>query len=151
MAPPSKLRSYCHLLYARMDAEATDEQNVRVWRGRLIETCGDLGIPEGSYSKVVTRLRELGCIEQVTRGFRGTALSTYIVRYPPTDEVWNVKSSSDPLTTAPTVDSLVARMENLERQLGGLNVVDAMANFEKRLQQVEKANRGNNTTGSKSQ
>jgi hypothetical protein len=42
-------------------------------------------------------------------------------------------------------------MENLERQLGGLNVVDAMANFEKRLQQVEKANRGNNTTGSKSQ
>lgn len=136
----SKMESYCSLLYDRMDEQASIEENVRVWRGKLILTCTELGIPEGTYAKVVTKLRSLGCIEQVTRGYRGNAPSVFILHFPPTVDVWrqatNVKSV---LTDAPTLDSLSVLVEDLRKQLGGLNLVAAFTNIEARLTQLETA------------
>lgn len=124
-----------------MDNEAVIENNERVWKGRLVATAKSLGIPEGSYSKVVTRLRSMGCIEQVTRGYRGTALSTYILLFPPTPELWRAteaRGDEGRLTAAPTSDRVARAVEDLQKQLGGINVVSALANLETRLHNLER-------------
>ena len=138
--PPeqTKLYHYCSALYARMDDEAVVEEGFRVWRGRIVQTCIDVGIPKGTYIKVVTKLRSVGCVEQVNRGFRGASLATFILREPPTED--RLESKPD-LTENPSYDMLLAQVEDLKRQLGGLNVVSALHNFEQRLQKVERKTR----------
>lgn len=135
----SKLQSYCGLLYERMDAEATIQENVRVWSGRLISTCKEIGIPEGTYSKVANKLRSMGCIEQVNRGYRGNQLSTFILHVPPTGDLWEQDFTFQGLTTGPSLDRLRSSVEDLRKQLGGINIVDALANVEGRLQKLETA------------
>jgi hypothetical protein len=131
---PTKFYVYCNRLYERMDSEAVIEENLRVWRGRIIATCKDVGIPEGTYSKVVNKLRSIGCVEQISRGYRGTALATFILHYPPTPDRLDARSD---LTDAPSYDRLAARIEDVTRQLGGINVVSALHNLEQRIQKLE--------------
>ena len=134
----SKIQGYCNALYERMDSEATIEEGVRVWKGRLIATCKDLGIPEGSYAKVAAQLRALGCIEQVSRGYRGSAFSMFVLHFPPTDERWlNLNNSA--LTNAPSLDRLAAAVEDMRRQIGGINLISALENLDERLGKVETA------------
>lgn len=141
----SKMQSYCSLLYERMDSEATVEENERVWRGKIISTCAELGIPEGTYAKVVGQLRKMGCIEQVMRGYRGNAPSVYTLQYPPTPEVWRqAVTGTIPLTDGPTFDRVAALVEDLRKQMGGVNLVSALANIEERLTKLETAIRSNN-------
>lgn len=141
-----KLLSYCSLLYATMEKGAvatSDEPGTGVvWRGRLVDTCLELGIPRGGYNRVVTVLRNLGCVELVTRGYRGKTLSEFILHYPPTDEVWaaaNVKSSPDALTEKPSLDRLSSDIQALRELLGGFNLIDAFSNIENRLGKLETA------------
>lgn len=145
----NKLQSYCSLLYERMNSEATIEENLKVWRGKVISTCLELGIPEGSYSKVVNKLRSMGCIEQVMRGYRGSAPSVFTLQYPPTSEVWDRSiSGTIPLTDGPTLDRMAAMLEDLRRQIGGVNLVDALVNIEERLSKLETAVKESSTNSS---
>ena len=145
-----KLFGYCSLLYARMhqesivvsDTELPDGISKNVWRGRLVATCDELNIPRGSYNRVVTALRNLGCVELATRGYSGKTSSEFILHYPPTQERYHeaiVKSSVEGLTTKPTLDRLSADIQDLRRQLGGINHIDAFSNIEGRLKNLETA------------
>jgi hypothetical protein len=91
----------------------------------------------------------MGCIEQVMRGYRGNAFSVFTLQYPPTADVWrqavNVKSSGRNLTGAPTLDSLSASVEDLRKQIGGVNLVSALDNIEQRLKKLETAAKINPT------
>jgi hypothetical protein len=142
-----KLLSYCASLYDYMTAHSiasVDEVGAdrNVWRGRLVATCDELGIPRGGYNRVVTLLRNLGCIELATRGYSGKTLSEFILHYPPTQERYAaaiVKSSLERLTAKPTLDRLSADIQDLARQLGGINLIDAFSNIEDRLKKLETA------------
>lgn len=138
-----KLQFYCSALYDRMASEAitlTDEgaASAIVWQGRIIETAKSLGIPEGSYKRVVDKLRALGCVEQATRGFRGISLSGFILHYPPTPERWEAQEN-DPrrLTGAPNFDRLSADVRDIQTRLGGLNYTEAFAEIDRRLTALE--------------
>jgi len=128
------LDNHCILLYERMDSEAVVEENLQVWRGRVIATCLSVGIPQGSYTRVLNKLKSIGSIEQVSRGSRGTALAVFILHYPPTPERLSEKLD---LTNAPTLDRVVAQLDDVKRQLGGINVVSALHNLEQRVQKLE--------------
>jgi hypothetical protein len=162
VAAPTKFFSYCAALYKRMELEAVavkqegselPNEYVHLWRGRVVETILDLDIPMGSYAKVVKKLRELGCIEQVTRGFRGDNLSEYVLHYPPTEDRWGEKISPRALTGAPTPDSLSAQVKTLQDALqtitGGLNIVEAFSNIERRLRALEDVVQRTNGTEAK--
>lgn len=134
---PTKFQTYCTMLYAHMDSEAVDEDGDRIWRGRITAIARNLGIPTGTYGKVIKQLRMMGCIEQVVRGSRGIALSVFVLHYPPTAERFQDFGAGN-LTGGPNLDRLAADVENLKRQIGGLNIVSALAEFEDRLGKIER-------------
>lgn len=134
----SKLLEYCVRLFEAMSPNATEQEGVLVWQGRLLEMAAGLGISRGNYSRAIAKLREMGCVEQISRGFRGTHLSTYALIQPPTPEAF-VKSSDATLTSRPTYDSLVARVKELERQIGGLNIVEVLATHDGQIKELQTA------------
>lgn len=131
-----KLVSHCAILYAKLDAECNNE---RIWSGKMISTCASLGINAGSYSRVVNALRRLGCIEQLEKGYRARP-SMYRIHFPPTPEVWaqNAPDRTEDLTSAPSSDTMAARLRDLEIQLGGINVVAALATIEGEVKGLRK-------------
>lgn len=141
-----KLAHYCTILYERMEVEALGnairadpnyETNIHIWKGRLIATCDDLGIPRGSYQRVVKALRNTQCIEQVERGFRGAALSTFILHHPPTLDVQEaLRDSPGRLTGGPNYDSLRAEVQAIAKQLGGMSIPEALLEVEKRFESI---------------
>jgi hypothetical protein len=140
MAEQTKTQGYAIALYARMEKEAEDG----VWSGRLLDTIISLGIPQGGYNRAVNMLRKLDCIQQLERGFRGEQLSVFLLKRAPTPEVLAgafVKSRDRDLTTAPSLDTLRGEVRDLREEFnkvtGGLNIVEAFANFELRLKTVE--------------
>lgn len=125
-----------------MSLEAEDGQQTLIWQGRLIATCTSVGIPEGYYKKVVDALRKLGSIEIVSRGKRGSTLTVIVLRYPPTEELYEdaiVKSGWEGLTSQPSLDTLAAQVRDILKSIGGLSIVDAFKNQEDRLVTLETA------------
>lgn len=141
MAEQTKTQGYAIALYERMEKEAIDH----VWSGRLLDTIISLGIPQGGYNRAVNALRKMDCIQQLERGFRGNQLSVFLLKRPPTQEVWDeaLKKSVDrDLTNAPRLDTLQGEVRDLreeyERTLGGMNVIEAIANLDRRLATAER-------------
>lgn len=142
-----KIVGYMAALYDAMttaanELSAEDGQSVQIWQGRLIDTCTSVGIPTGSYKKVVDALRTMGCIEIISRGRRGNTPTVFVLRYPPTQELYDeaiVKSGWEGLTTAPSTDTLAAQVRDILKRLGGLNIVEALKNHDERLGKLETA------------
>lgn len=142
-----KIVGYMSALYDKMSSTAEPvtterQETILVWQGRIIETCTSIGIPEGYYKKVVDALRTIGCIEVLSRGKRGASLTTIVLRFPPTAELYEgaiVKSGWQGLTTAPSLDTLAAQVRDVLKQIGGLHIVDAFKNHEDRIAKLETA------------
>ncbi len=114
--------------------------DVLIWQGRLIQTCLSVGIPEGYYKKVVDALRKLGCIEIVSRGKRGSTLTVIVLRYPPTEELYEdaiVKSGWEGLTNQPSLDTLAGQVRDIIKSIGGLSIVNAFKDHEDRVHDLE--------------
>lgn len=125
---PTKLRQHCSLLYSRFESEAVEG----VWSGKLIDTITDLGIPRGSYTRVLTTLKNGGCIEQSERGFRGSSLTVFILHHPPVEEIF-AESEVEDLTRRPNLDTLASDIQAIKKNIGGINIVEAFAEVERRL------------------
>jgi hypothetical protein len=142
---PPKLYSYAVALYERMLVESTVEEvegsDYRVWRGFITKTVASLGIPDGTYKRITDRLSELGCIEQVSRGYRGNNTSVYILHIAPTIEVWegagSGRSLAEHLTSRPESATLSARVEGLERRLEGIDIKQALVELQKQIRKLQ--------------
>lgn len=124
-----KIVSYGSALYAKMLEDSSEKNGIPIWQGKLIQTCTSLGIPEGYYKKVVDALRTMECVEVITRGRRGSTLTSIALRHPPTQELYAttiVKKGRDGLTPTLSLDSLAGRLEDLSRQIGGLDIPAAL-------------------------
>jgi len=135
----SKLFVQCAAMYGAFAEQAEDTDEGTVWSGRIMELVDQTGIPRGGYKRAIDRLIEMRCIEQVSRGFRGDSRTVYLLRYPPTPEVWDtfVKSSREGLTGRPTFDSLVAEVREIQANIGGMSIVDAFRELENRIKVLE--------------
>lgn len=135
-----KLVSQCAMLYAKMAGDAKeveDSPGDLIWSGKLIKTCAELGINVGSYSRVINALRKLGCVEQIEQGYRSKP-SIYRIHFPPTPEVWrdNAPDRTEDLTSAPSSDTMAAAVRDLQSQIGGINIVEALRNIEGQIAAV---------------
>src|SRR5580765_2036186 len=134
----TKTQAYAGALYARMEEEANENN---LWVGKIVETCTSLGIPAGGYNRAMNALRKLECVELLARGSGGDRQSIVRLVRPPTPEVWQdgfVKSRDPSLTTGPSLDMLRQEVRDMQKQIGGLNLIDALANFENRIATLER-------------
>ena len=141
MASPTKQFLYGGQLYRHMLSEASQVEiapgHMRtVWRGPIVETCLKIGIPEGVYRRVTKTLELTGSIIIVEKGRRNTP-TVLTLEFEPSVESWTKKSSPQSLTTVERAAMLQARVERLEKLLGGVDVIEALANLEGRLAQLE--------------
>lgn len=129
-----KLVANCSALYRAMERQANAEG---LWEGKIISLAMSIGIAMGSYSRVVNTLRRLGCVELIEQGSRGKP-SIYRMVKPPTQEVWesSAPDRTEDLTRPPSLDILSAQVEDLKRQLGGINVVEALAELEQQVKDL---------------
>lgn len=136
----TKTQTYAAALYAKMDENAEHGENGIIWRGEIVDTSVSVGIPIGSYNRAINYLRKAGCVEQLARGSAGGQPSIFRLIQPPTPEVWDeafVKSRDRTLTSAPSLDMLHQQVRDISRQIGGINIAEALANFERRLAALE--------------
>ena len=119
-------------VYRAMSETAQEQEEHRVYVGKLSELVTTLGISMTYYSKIFRALYDGGYAALEDRGGRSKPSTVILLREPTVDEL-----------TALTLDnpgpilSLVKRMDALEASLGGVYVVGALKNFEVRLQELE--------------
>lgn len=145
-----KLLSYCSALYERFVAESAievvEDVELIVWRGKVTITAKDVGIPDGTYKRVMDQLTRMKCVEQVERGFRGSAPTSVILHRPPTVEVWQDESRGRVLTRGETPAILSRRLDDLERRLEGIDIKRALAELQKEIDDVRSLARNLNST-----
>ena len=139
-----KLQGYCAALYDRFFVESTIEilpgtsDEIRVWRGGLVATALDVGIPDGVYKRVTNQLENLYCIEQLERGVRGAPTTMLLLRAPTLD-VWqdaeNISARGLTSRAAPAI--LSRRVEDMERRTGKLDIPLALKELQDQIDELK--------------
>lgn len=116
-----------------------DKFECLVFRGRIGDIFTEAGVSKTYYSAVRKILVDCGAMTMI---YRGTihAPSVLVLNPdtpPPDDPSLIVKSDDDPLTTAERFGILEKRVEILERSHGGINILEAFKNMERRLGDIE--------------
>ena len=136
-----KLQTYCSLVYAYMYDHSKIEEHegleLRIWRGKLVKTVLSLGVPDGTYKRVMDQLATLGCIEQMERGYRGNFPTTIVLIKPPTADIWE-NSASGGLTRGTSPGILEARIDDLARRLGTINIPQALGELQVQIDDCKK-------------
>ena len=122
-------------LYDILDRHATEEEGQKVFRGSITQAFRELEISQSHYSNVQKLLVAAGAIELVQRGARGIP-SVFVLHGKPEAETF----SPIPLTGVPKPDmfALAQAVKDIQRQIGGLDIVRALADLEKRVGKLEK-------------
>ena len=138
---------YATILYDGMKERADQyTEGTFVYHGKVTELFKELGIPQMYYSRIRRFLIHSDCIRMVKRGARGLGSEVQLLRRPePSDESAEiVKLSlnrltvpSDPATVRPEFERRIGRLEKWRETLGGLNIAEAMRNFELRISKLE--------------
>lgn len=138
---PQTLLRYCQLVYDAMEAGSkTGDDNTLIWEGRITELFTNQRISNAHYTRVMGTLAELGALEQIRRGARGVS-SVYVLHFRPESSTDTALASDSGLTKPTPTDKLDQRVRNLERRLDGIELAKVIANFEKRLSEVESRTR----------
>lgn len=139
--PPTqpKTHSYANAFYAHMADNAVDRvidgKPFKVWEGSITKTCRELGIPAGTERRVIRPLEQMGAIQMLSRGVANYPTIIALIR-PPTEELW-ADVSGLPLTGRLSYDRLVRKVEEIERQLGGVNLAEVLKDHNRRLTRLE--------------
>lgn len=132
----------CLRFYNALDKEAiTTEDGTRLFRGHTTVVVGNLNPPIGQshYSRIRRYLVAMDCIEKLQSGSRFSE-SVWVLKAPPTQELL---ASADPATLMQNKNEdvklavLTQSIQDIQAQLGGLDVVKAMRNFEERITALE--------------
>lgn len=109
-----------------------------IFEGKVANLYDELGISRAYYSRMMEVLQEIGSIEFIVRGTRHYKTRIRIHDAPTPEQI---ETYTD-LTKVPTSGkitsrSLDSRLSSVEKRLGSLDVLDALANIESRLQALE--------------
>ncbi len=117
-------------LYDAMKKQSTNGR----YSGSITKTYRDLGLANGNYTAITRLLLGVGAITCEQRGARNIE-SIYKVDERPTLE----ELSSVTLTTRPKADTVLyeQRLADLDKRIGRLDIVKALANLESRVSKLE--------------
>lgn len=131
-APPAVFLHACRV-YERMNSEATDTPEGRVWEGhmtKLVTIDLELAIPY--YTRVTQFLKGTECAAQLKRGGGTSASQWALYKEPTLDDyyAWEAKAGSKPVSVSKTsvlqqqMGDLTGRMETLEETVQ--TIIEAM-------------------------
>ena len=137
---------HCITVYNALDEVATTKvtisgEEARIFTGKITEIFKATKIARTYYSPILKSLERHGALLKLQRGGRNQD-TVYALQGLPSE--WDVDGWNDStgLTKVSTYAMLTAEVESLKSQLGGFNVVEALAEVEKRLVALEeKANK----------
>lgn len=145
---PAPIR-HAHKVWGLLLAQATteiveiplsdDKLECLVFRGKVGDIFSLAGVSKTYYSVVRKILTDCGAITMIQRGTTHE-LSVLVLdpdRPPPNELPDNVKSHRKVLTDPDRFDTLERRVQVIEKQTGGLSIVEAFRNFELRLLALE--------------
>lgn len=127
---------YYRLLSSNAEVQTIDGVELTVYRGATTKLFRSMGISQSYYSKIIGSLKDLGCITLIKRGARGVD-SIVALHHEPSEMEFLIRTAS-PLTNSPQAARLSERVADVEKQLGGLIVVDAVKNLDERLKKLER-------------
>lgn len=137
-------KQHCETVYKALKERATvrptsDGTNELVFTGAVSEVYQSLNISQTYYGPIFETLEDIGAILRIQRGGRGID-SVMVIRELP--EVWPKGlgwkgRNSRPLTDDSRYATLLLDVQRLQESIGGLNVLNAMMDFENRLQRLE--------------
>lgn len=140
----NKTQSYASALYAHMTDNAAERvaegRTFTVWEGFLTKECNSIGIPKGTETRVIKPLEEMGCIHVLRRGVTNYPTLIALLR-PPTDDLWREYEGAIGLTSEPSNARLVAEVERIKRQMGGVDLIGALKNLDDRVKALEVSQR----------
>jgi hypothetical protein len=128
--------------YNALDSKAiTTEDGTRVFEGHTTSVLQTLDPPlsMSHYTRIRRALLAMDCIAQVSRGSRNSK-TVWVLIQPPKQELLD---AADPAMIAQGKDDpsklaiLSQRIEDLQKQLGGFDVVKAMQDLEGRIIALE--------------
>lgn len=136
----TNIQIYCNGLYELFESEAENVDSegsvYRVWKGFIVQSAANVGIPDGVYTRVMDRLRILGCLQVIETGRRNTP-SVIVLLRPPTQEVWDAIDEKD-LTKPPSDAKILGQtMEKIKTQIGEINAVDAFRAIDSQLTSIK--------------
>jgi hypothetical protein len=106
----------CQTVYARLDEEARDTVDGRIWSGQM----SVLVMQVGNYTNIMNSLKSMDCIEQLVRG-GGPSESIWRLNHPPTMDLLktvrkriannSVKTAQAALQASAILEDRVAALE----------------------------------------
>jgi len=122
---------YAISVWHEMERNSIKEGEYQVWRGSLTGVFDTLKISRTHYTLIYRVLEDGGFLSKLTRGGGGKP-SAVALHFPP-------EASSLTLTDAnpPATLPLVRRIESLERQTGGINIVEALMQMQEQVDQIK--------------
>lgn len=119
-----------------------EQVEMRVFRGYVTSVLREIDLPTTLYSKLKQRLEKLECTFPLERGANGVPSVVALLKHP-RDADWARSKTRAPngLTENLTRGEVVARLsqsvEDIRQQIGGINYIDMLQNFETRLRALE--------------
>lgn len=134
MAKPVSESLAAHIVsvYGAMEENASNVDDIKIYEGSVATLIRELGISMTFYSPIFRALYDGGYCAMGDRGGRGKPSTVVLLRRPEKDELMALTASKGYATL-----SLVKRLENLESNTGGMNVVGALQELERRLIAIE--------------
>lgn len=144
MEVTESLATHIIAVYHAMEEDAVEENGTLFWRGSLTQLVRDLSVSMTYYAPIFGVLYDNGFCAMVDRGGRSKPSTVALLQEP-------TKSLLEPLTWEgpATRLSLVTRIEALESSLGGMNVVGALLEIDKRLKSIDSKLKGKTNGTSK--
>lgn len=132
------LFKHSEALYREMSERAKKEEirgvKVNAFRGSITSLYRELGFSYTYYGDIRRALERSGCITLVQRG-TSTQDSIIVLHRAPDRQAW--QSESEDLT-APLHDAMLRQeIDDIKSQLGGINIVDAFTDVERRLNELD--------------
>jgi len=123
-----------HILsvYNAMEEKSEEIDDIRIFRGTISTLVSGLGISMTYYKTIFRVLYDGGYCAMGDRGTRSKPSTVVLLQRPEKDELMDLTDR----TTSPIL-SLVRELELVKTSLGGLHVVGAIGELEKRLVAVE--------------
>ena len=126
------VRVYSHML--KNSTEITwEDLPIKAWEGSITQLTADLRISNSYYTRVVGGLEASGCISMLRRG-SGNRLSLLALHHPPSEESF----ISDLTPRLPAANLVEQRLKDLETNVGGINIAEAIADIQERLEVLER-------------
>lgn len=130
-----KLFDHIVATYDELAKHALDKDGKLTFEGSKVEAYRSVNLSQSYYTPIFDALTEMGCIEQVQRGFARTPSVIVLHKRPVLSEFEGMYRGG--LTKPTKLDTLRQQIENLDRRLPSIDLNGYIISLDQRLSELE--------------